>query len=413
MAEVIISSHLSERIEEMANIIGFYTTNICALGNPYQLGYSTETDAYNQPITRLAVGDDKGHTIFISPPFDLSETDNTPETLDNTPEISSCNNESVGTGFYYLDNGILRSVYFPEATANPSPEYPSSYITPLINGGIEDIQAGTHPVTELHWRSPFSEERDDQYFTGLAQCVRIKENNSPPIYVIDSHTMAYYSWHEALALGETGMGAVLINIDRHIDDRVPDEWQNSCRLADAAEYTRQILDESNFILPAIQEGLIDEFWYFNINPEADLGLSSKGTLEWRSEDVRPYSIDEFKKRRRSNTTPSAERTDSEQSLSDVLGRLRSENKRIILDIDLDAFVRQGFEYENNDIPTRQHFLPLACFIAGISSQVDLITIATSPLYADQNIAIPLAQQIAEAITNGCPVLSPIPQNALQ
>lgn len=155
------------------------------------------------------------------------------------------------------------------------------------------------------------------------------------IFIFDNHNHAFYFWHLArLQNPSLKFPATLIHVDQHKDSRIPAEIltpKQSLDLDEVFRYTNEILNVGNFIPPAFKTGLIDEM----------ILIDSTKTLA------------EF----------------SPQKLG---------KKTIILDIDVDFFAPE-LDYIGNDkkLDLIHQLLP----IAGI------VTIATSPFFIDQQLAI--------------------------
>ena len=71
---------------------------------------------------------------------------------------------------------------------------------------------------------------------------------------------------------------------------------------------------------------------------------------------------------------------------------------MILDIDLDAFVKDS--YDADKLPTSDDFAYAAKFLANIARGAGVVTIATSPCFADQDAAILAAKRIVQEIIYG-------------
>jgi hypothetical protein len=271
-------------------------------------------------------------------------------------------------GYYRLArDGRLRSVHLTAPT--PRSDDAAIYHTPLIAGDISDIALGQHAVAMYNRK----------YIPGLENCVRIDTPGKPLIYVIDSHRMAYFAWHEAVATGHLEPGAVLVHIDRHDDALPPGSLRGlkSHDLAKAAYATREILDDVTFIVPAVAKGLISEFWNLCSRPvrylplldgEAELILTHREASD-------EYILGNY------NANPSSIK--QRLPLPDLVSGL-NDPKKFTLDIDIDGFVRETYQ---SGLPTHEDFSQAVQLLAAMASKAGVVTLATSPGCADQRVAI--------------------------
>lgn len=218
----------------------------------------------------------------------------------------------------------------------------------------------------------------------LEHYVRIEEGNHPPIYVVDNHHLAFYSWHEALALGDINSEVILIHLDLHADATANLSPPSGRTLTELADYTKKELSIATFIIPAIQLGLVNQFWFAQANPNALKPISSETNAILKAY-ADPQEIDRY-------TTISPDE-EIEKTIAELLNS-RSHPKKIILDIDIDGWVKH--EYKEK-LPTAADFAEAANFLASIARHVGLVTIATSPGFADQDIAVIAARRITEQI----------------
>lgn len=206
---------------------------------------------------------------------------------------------------------------------------PTLWVPSLFIGSIEDVVPGDRVVFE-----DLDEFGVLQSCTGLAHLVKTTWRGIPTV-VVDNHNHVFYFWCEALALGHIARGATLVHIDQHKDMRVPEHPYRGTALADAFDYTNFHLNVGNYIVPAQQSGLLGE---------AQLVTSGE-------------ALDDIRFSGRTNT---------------------------ILNIDLDFFAPE-MSYIGFDRARR--------FIDAHLPQASLITVATSPFFIDQGLAIQALQKL--------------------
>lgn len=182
---------------------------------------------------------------------------------------------------------------------------------------------------------------------GLEHFLKIQLNPNQNIYIFDNHNHAFYFWHLEKLLGNLAGAATLIHIDQHKDTRIPIEFlspEESTDLKKVYEYTNTILNVGNFIPPAIKTGLIKEIIF--IDSEASL-------KNFNLENV-------------------------------IKNSSHSKQNNLILDIDIDFFA-PDLDYIGNQLKleTIKKILPFA----------STITIATSPFFIEQELAIEWIKKI--------------------
>ena len=149
--------------------------------------------------------------------------------------------------------------------------------------------------------------------------------------IFDNHNHAFYFWYEARKNGYIHDGTTLIHIDEHSDLREPASYAFDREdLANIYAYTNEVLEVGNYIRPAERDGLIGK---------THLILTGHALSEY---DTIPLSDD------------------------------------LILNLDLDFF-----EPRLDDIPFELKKRAILHF----ASQAHLITVATSPFFIDQKLAI--------------------------
>ena len=127
---------------------------------------------------------------------------------------------------------------------------PTLTIPAFINGMLDDVKIGTEIVFEE------IENGTLRSCVGLEKFVQLSEH----IVVFDNHNHALSFWIDAIKRGTIGPGCELIHIDEHSD-----LWNNDNHLdleraivdpKYAYEFTNLSCNVGNYILPAIESGLI-------------------------------------------------------------------------------------------------------------------------------------------------------------
>jgi hypothetical protein len=232
---------------------------------------------------------------------------------------------------------------------------PSSSHKQTINSDNPPLNSGSSPQTTI----PQSLEKlkvghevvfealDDEgtlkSCLGLEHFLKIQTKPQQNIYIFDNHNHAFYFWHLEKVEGRLQNNATLIHIDQHKDTRIPIEFlspENSLDLKKVYEYTNTILNVGNFIPPAIKTSLIKDIIF--IDSETSL---------------KNFSLEKFQ------TTP---------------------QPNLILDIDIDFFAPE-LDYIGNQLKLEviKKILPFA----------STVTIATSPFFIDQELAIKWIKKI--------------------
>ena len=211
---------------------------------------------------------------------------------------------------------------------------PRLWVPAIIDGTFEDVQPGHHVVFE-----DVDEHDVLRSCTGLAHFVRTTWRGVPTV-VVDNHNHAFYFWCEAWAAGRIAAGATLVHVDQHKDMRLPDHPPagppTDAGFVDAAfRYTNDVVNVGNYVVPAREMGLL-----------GDLRFVTSGTALY-------------------DTPPPAPNT--------------------ILNIDLDYFAP-----EMAYIP----FDEARAFIHAHLETASLVTIATSPFFIDQPLAIDTLLRLA-------------------
>jgi hypothetical protein len=296
--------------------------------------------------------------------------------------VSAIHQKLIDRGLYQMAKDGLRSAHF--TTPTRLAKHPLVFHTPLIAGNISDIAPGKHmAIAFLHGAS-----LPHTFFTGLEHCVRIEAPGKPLIYVMDNHKMAYFAWHEALVTGHLEKGATLVHIDRHSDAFSPKSLDGlgGFDLAKVVYATRNLLGNSDFIVPAAMKGLIEKFYDFYVEPARVDLPNTLGSLALTHQMADREYVTERYERDRLNT-------DSTIHLPKLIEELNAP-KKFILDLDVDAIVKKIYR---EGLPTHEDFNRMLLFLAECASKAGVVTIATSPGYADQRVAISFARMLTAEI----------------
>lgn len=367
---------------------GYYTQSNCVYGQK-----PDETELYSIVYTT-----ENGGVLIVDleSPAETHLPQSQPQRADCI--VGSCQIEAqlINSGHYKVKDGIIQSRYFPVVKSNRKPDGSCPAPTNLLldNGGCVEPQAlivGT--AEDIKPGKRCAHNQGLECFTGIDSMVRIQNPCSPPIYVTDNHTFAYYFWKEALALHSIEAGALLAHFDRHPDDSHPSLPENKLTGLDAeASYARQELGIASFINPAIHDGTVESAWFFKrvyFSPQEAPNIPEAEAL---------FPLEKLQRKN----------TDAILFLPELIERALVPSKAI-LDIDLDLFVNQpNVTYvATADGKWKAVHLksnPSGCaleanFVGSIAKYFGVINLATSPGFADQDGAIICAQQIVSAIAN--------------
>ena len=229
-----------------------------------------------------------------------------------------------------IDQPLSNNAFSYEKRENKKITVPS-----LTNGLLEDLKIGSDTVFE-----DFDENGNLKSCFGLQNFIRAELNGVPAI-IFDNHNHAFYFWHESRGKGIIQDGTTLVHIDQHTDMRQPDSFlspKDSQDLEKVFKYTNSVLNVGNFIIPAQKTGLINQ------------------VIQIRSET----------------------------SLQDFNPKRLTDPNNIILDLDLDLFAPE-LNYIDFNLAKKK--------ILEITKQASLITIATSPFFIDQELAIKKLQAL--------------------
>lgn len=165
------------------------------------------------------------------------------------------------------------------------------------------------------------------------------EGIQAPMYLFDNHNHAFYFWYLARQEGIIWDNNILYHIDEHADTRIPEKMiskEDAKDLAKVFEYTNFELNVWNYIIPAQKEGIIQEV--VQIRSERDLELFNKDNVQ----------------------------------------------ENIILNLDLDFF-EPNLDYIDCEMKKK--------VILEIARKAKLITVATSPFFIDQELALRVLRDI--------------------
>jgi hypothetical protein len=222
---------------------------------------------------------------------------------------------------------------------------PKIFRADLIDGDLKDLAIGD--------RIAFESANDQGEIIpchGLKHFILMKHpsGKSPAnIYIFDNHNHSFYFWHQEKLLGNINPHSTLIHVDQHKDTRVPSKFlhpQDYTNLEEISRYTNSTLNVGNFIPAGIKSEVIKDVIFLD---------SQKSFEEFKSADFQKLSAE----------------------------------KRLILDIDIDVFAPELDFIDNNlKLKTIQELLPLA----------NAVTIATSPFFIDQKLALDWIKKIFQS-----------------
>lgn len=191
----------------------------------------------------------------------------------------------------------------------------------------------------------FEDFKDSKISTnyGLKNFYKIKWYGKE-IVLFDNHNHAFYFWYEARSKGIIWDNNILIHIDEHSDMKNNNKYlqkPNSFDLQKVFKFTNYSLNVWDYIASSVKEGII-----------------------WKVIQVR-----------------------SEESLKNIFPFINWEeeqSKNIILNLDLDFF-EPKLDYINYDLKKK--------VILDIARKAKVITIATSPFFINQELALKIFKDI--------------------
>lgn len=205
------------------------------------------------------------------------------------------------------------------------------FVPPLIAGDTGDLKVGRRIVF-----SEFFEGKEFNKF-GLENFVYWRKNGQH-IFIFDNHNHAFFFWMAAFHAGIIDKPLPLAHVDQHTDMRTPDRGfameNGKVDLQKAFDYANFTLNVGNFIQPALRAGIFSTVEIIDNSSAFEKDFSSE----------------------------------------------------IVLDIDIDIFSeKMAYIDENYKLARIKNHLKKA----------KLITIATSPYFIDQHVAIDWIKKIFE------------------
>jgi len=191
------------------------------------------------------------------------------------------------------------------------------------------------------WNETVFEDFDETLVSakGLKNFYKLKTPINCPIYLFDNHNHAFYFWYLARSEWIIWDNNILYHIDEHADTRVPEKFiskDDAKDLQKVFEYTNFCLNVWNYIVPAQKEWII------------------KNVIQIRSENDL-LNFDETKL-----------------------------EENIILNLDLDFF-EPSLDYIDYQFKKK--------VILDITSKAKIITVATSPFFIEQKLALKVFKDI--------------------
>jgi hypothetical protein len=151
---------------------------------------------------------------------------------------------------FFITGKQSNNAFSYEKRANPM-----IWVPDVIDGDLNDEGVGNKVSFE-----DFDEGGQLKSCVGLKHFVRMKHpTTGKPIVIVDNHNHVFYFWHEAKEEGWIKDGATLVHVDQHKDMRKPERpltKSESHDLKKVFNYTNSVLNVGNYILPAVEDGLI-------------------------------------------------------------------------------------------------------------------------------------------------------------
>ncbi len=232
--------------------------------------------------------------------------------------------------WFYLDKPLGNNAFSFKERKNKK-----LWVPKLIKAEFGDIKLWNEVVFEDFWF-------DDQLSTNtwLENFYHFKWKEKD-IYLFDNHNHAYYFWYKARFEGIIWDNNILIHVDEHADTRDPGKYlmkPASLDLDQVFHYTNYVYNVGNYIIPAEKEGLI-----------------------WKTIQVRnTHNLEEY------------------MNLRSSLG------SDIILNLDLDFF-QPDLDFIDYDLKKK--------VVLDAAEKAKVITVATSPFFIDQELAIKVFKDI--------------------
>lgn len=221
----------------------------------------------------------------------------------------------------------------------------------LITGTLDDVVTGNETVIEWEVNGKMTAGKWLKHFVFL-------KKSRVPTWIMDNHNHAFAFWHEAYWKWYIQKWALLVHIDQHTDLATPGNfpaWKHPEESHEGIveEYTNTDLTIADFIVPALATGLISEA--VMVTGE---DMDASRSFVWEGEQL--------------TKLPPERKTNNEKLTT-------------IVDIDLDYF-SQGFDDEKTLAITKYWM-----------EKADIITIATSPLFIDQEKALTVLKSLQSSL----------------
>lgn len=234
--------------------------------------------------------------------------------------------------WFYLDEPKGNNAFSFEQRKNKK-----LWVPKLIEAEIWDIELWDEVVFE-----DFGFDDQLSTNTGLKNFYKIKWKQKD-IYLFDNHNHAYYFWYLARNQNIIWDDNTLVHIDEHADTRDPGEYlmkPDSQDLQKVFHYTNYVYNVGNYIIPAQKEGLISDI------------IQVRNT----------HNLEEY------------------LDLRSTLG------ENIILNLDLDFF-QPDLDFIDYDLKKK--------VVLDAAKKAKVITVATSPFFINQDLAIKVFKDIFE------------------
>lgn len=182
-------------------------------------------------------------------------------------------------GPFYLSGRRGNNVFAYDERQKRDEAEPRLYVPSVVSGSFDDLAVSEEPVFE-----EVDEHGVLQSCKGLKHFIKTEWQGVPTV-VVDNHNHVFYFWYEALVQGQVERGAHLVHVDQHKDMRKPErafvvqEWSDvpgeEALLEAAFRYTNEHLNVGNYIVPALDEGLLGSVDLVTSEAALDLEASVK------------------------------------------------------------------------------------------------------------------------------------------
>lgn len=235
--------------------------------------------------------------------------------------------------WFYLTKAVWNNAFSYDKRNNKR-----LYIPSLINAKIDDISLQDNKAKIAFEDFGFDDNLSTNYW--LKNFYKIKWKNKD-IYLFDNHNHAYYFWYLARKENIIWDENTLIHIDEHADTRNNEKYllkPDSFDLDKVFEFTNKVLNVGDYIVPAQEEWII-----------------------WDIIQIR-----------------------NETNLNDYLKDLDKYKDNIILNLDLDFF-QPELDFIDYELKKK--------VVLDAANKASLITVATSPFFINQKLAIKVFKDI--------------------